>query len=74
MRGERPIVDEKYNLLKHPSIVLTPDGGGSAYRHDGLDVPPDDISFDPSRREDYLLLTAMNSPRCCCIGTAIRRI
>lgn len=33
IRGERPIRDKKYNLLKHPSIHLTPDGDGKAYKH-----------------------------------------
>jgi type IV secretion system protein VirD4 len=27
VRGERPIIDRKYNLLKHPALSLTPDGG-----------------------------------------------
>ena len=56
VRGERPVVDEKYNLLKHPNIAFTPDGGGKPYRHDGLDALPDDVPFDSSRPEDYLLL------------------
>ncbi len=56
MRGERPIADEKYNLLQHPNVAFTPDSGGSAYRHDGLDALPGDIPFDPNRPEDYLLL------------------
>lgn len=56
VRGERPVVDEKYNLLKHPNIAFTPDGGGKPYRHDGLDALPVDIPFDFSRPEDYLLL------------------
>lgn len=56
VRGERPIVDEKYNLLKHPNIAFTPDRGGKPYRHDGLDALPDDVPFDSNRPEDYLLL------------------
>ncbi len=27
IRGERPVVDYKYNLLKHPNIRCTEDGG-----------------------------------------------
>lgn len=56
VRGERPIADDKFNLLRHPNIALTPDGGGKPYRHDGLDTLPDDVSFDASRPEDYQLL------------------
>ena len=29
IRGERPVVDLKYNLLKHPNIRYTEDGGAS---------------------------------------------
>lgn len=34
IRGERPIKDKKYNLLKHPNIKQTLDGGYSPYIHD----------------------------------------
>ena len=33
IRGERPIIDKKYDILKHPKIKLTPDGGGKIYDH-----------------------------------------
>lgn len=56
IRGERPIVDEKYDLTKHPNIKYTPDGGGKPYNHDGLDGAPPEVSFDASRAEDYTLL------------------
>lgn len=56
MRGERPIADEKYNLLKHPNIAQTPDGGGKPYRYDGLETLSKAVSFDADRAEDYLLL------------------
>ena len=56
VRGERPMVDLKYDLLKHPNIALTPDSKGKPYSHDGLDALPDDVLFDPSRPEDFVLL------------------
>lgn len=34
IRGERPIKDKKYNLLKHPNIKQTLDGGYPPYIHD----------------------------------------
>lgn len=37
IRGERPIKDQKYNILKHPNIRLTTDGGAPAYQH-GVDT------------------------------------
>ena len=33
IRGERPIEDFKYDILKHPNLKLTTDGGAKAYRH-----------------------------------------
>ena len=33
IRGERPIYDLKYDLLKHPNIKYTPDGNGKPYDH-----------------------------------------
>ena len=29
IRGERPILDEKFDILKHPNVGLTTDGNGS---------------------------------------------
>ena len=37
IRGERPVQDEKYNILKHPNIALTTDGGAEPYIH-GEDI------------------------------------
>ena len=33
IRGERPVPDLKYDILKHPNIALTPDGGAQPYLH-----------------------------------------
>lgn len=33
LRGERPIFDRKYDLLKHPRIADTKDGSAPAYQH-----------------------------------------
>ena len=33
IRGERPVRDFKYDILKHPNVKLTTDGGAEAYRH-----------------------------------------
>ena len=45
IRGEHPIQDEKYDILRHPNIKLTTDGGMRPYLHGqaprGFD--PDDI-------------------------------
>ena len=33
IRGERPVLDFKYDILKHPNVVLTADGKAGVYRH-----------------------------------------
>lgn len=33
IRGERPVLDMKYDILKHPNVALTADGKGGVYRH-----------------------------------------
>lgn len=33
IRGERPVVDDKYDILKHPNIKRTGDGGAAPYVH-----------------------------------------
>ena len=33
IRGERPIRDFKYDILKHPNVRYTTDGGAPAYKH-----------------------------------------
>lgn len=33
MRGERPVMDKKYDIMLHPNIKETADGGAPAYRH-----------------------------------------
>lgn len=37
IRGERPVEDLKYDIMKHPNIRYTTDGGAEPYRH-GEDV------------------------------------
>lgn len=37
IRGESPVKDLKYDLLKHPAINMTADGKGEAFRHGATD-------------------------------------
>ena len=37
IRGERPVRDLKYDILKHPNVALTTDGGAAPYEH-GVDT------------------------------------
>ena len=33
IRGELPVMDLKYDILKHPNVVYTADGKGGVYQH-----------------------------------------
>ena len=33
IRGERPVLDLKYDILKHPNVALTADGKAGVYKH-----------------------------------------
>ena len=33
VRGEKPIMDKKFDILSHPNIKLTEDGGAMPYSH-----------------------------------------
>lgn len=37
VRGERPIIDLKYDILKHPNVMLTTDGKGKPYIHGSIE-------------------------------------
>ena len=46
IRGERPVMDRKYDILKHPYIKLTEDGGAAPYiHHPGLTYVREDMSL-----------------------------
>ncbi len=46
IRGERPVMDKKYDILKHPNIKRTEDGGAAPYIHrPGLSFAQGDLSL-----------------------------
>ena len=52
IRGERPVLDFKYDILKHPNVALTADGKAGVYRHGEVksDVATIElISFDENQ-------------------------
>ena len=66
IRGELPVRDLKYNILKHPYLALTADGRAPEYRHGEADKAKNTIelssevlpSFDGGDSEDnYMLLS-----------------
>ena len=46
VRGERPIKDFKYDILKHPNVSLTTDGKAKPYMHGGIDNAVGSIVID----------------------------
>lgn len=68
IRGERPIKDKKYNILKHPNIKYTADGGGGIYRHGktnkevaSISIITDVSNYDNNTEinlDDYLIMSS----------------
>lgn len=46
IRGERPIMDLKYDILKHPNVAYTTDGKGKPYIHGKTDKATASIVLD----------------------------
>lgn len=57
VRGERAVIDKKYNLLTHPNIKATEDGGAGTYDYAEASLAHDAPVFDETRYEDYELLS-----------------
>ena len=65
IRGERPIIDNKYDILKHPHVDMTPDGKGKEYHHGQVTESVAEIIFtrdissakDMETEETYILLS-----------------
>ena len=52
IRGERPVMDLKYDILKHPNVKLTTDGGQPPYLHGEPTKAVATIVFDSEIPED----------------------
>ena len=46
IRGELPIMDDKYDILKHPNVAFTTDGKGKPYIHGEVTESVASISMD----------------------------
>ena len=69
IRGERPIQDYKYDILRHPNVAQTTDGGAPAYMHgeDTRSIASMSFEFDPiivkqakeieAEKHDFVLLS-----------------
>lgn len=62
IRGERPVIDKKYDILKHPNIKLTEDGGAAPYiHHPGLTFAQEDLSL-PFEGLDNIIIIDEEEP------------
>ncbi|ETT54683.1 conjugal transfer protein TraG [Paenibacillus odorifer] len=57
IRGEHPVRDDKYDLLRHPHVSLTTDGSGLPYQHGGTEHALDWRSVLLHENGDYELLS-----------------
>ena len=70
IRGERPVLDFKYDILKHPNVALTADGKAGVYQHGAVrsDIATIEVTYlDPKTlpdtevpETDYVLLSDEN--------------
>lgn len=57
IRGERAMMDLKYDLMKHPNVKYTEDGGAMPYDYADSPLSHDTVQLDETRYEDYELLS-----------------
>ena len=53
IRGERPILDAKYDLMKHPNIRYTEDGGAGPFNYAKAPLAHADYTIDETRYAEY---------------------
>ena len=52
IRGERPVMDFKYNMLQHPNIIFTANGKAKPYEHGMTENAIASVSFNYSDIEN----------------------
>ena len=57
IRGERAVMDDKNDILKHPNLKLTVDGGSQPFRHGGTENALDWKAVALNENSDYELLS-----------------
>ena len=58
IRGERPLMDEKYDVFHHPQIDRTPIGKGEGYVHGNTDFASGEISITDSFKNVTIALSS----------------
>ena len=62
IRGERPVLDYKYDIHTHPNVELGADGGAGVYKHGVIKYPTDGLQivsiedFPEKKMKDFPLL------------------
>ena len=57
IRGEQAIMDDKYDILKHPDLKLTVDGGSEPFQHGSVENALDWKAVALNENSDYELLS-----------------
>lgn len=57
IRGELPVMDKKFDIMKHPNIKLTKDGNGISYQHNQIKHAIDDWQSIMLSDNEYELLS-----------------
>lgn len=61
VRGERPVMDFKYDILKHPNVRLTADGGRPPYVHGESTQAVATLVFDSNIPKDAVKLQSVST-------------
>ena len=61
IRGERPIIDEKYDITKHRNVALTARGGAAPYLHGKTNHAVASLSMNQARGVFYPVLEQIES-------------
>ena len=61
VRGERPVMDFKYDILKHPNVKLTADGGQPPYIHGEPTQAVATLVFDSDIPDNAVSVTAVST-------------
>ena len=60
IRGEAPVIDDKYDLMKHPNIRFTADGGAAGYIHSPACLfDAGDLDFSFTSLDDVEIIESM---------------
>ena len=61
VRGERPVMDFKYDIMKHPNVKLTADGGQPPYNHGEPTQAVATLVFDSDIPQNAVSINAVST-------------